>query len=237
VTITAPLTYAWTFGLTPEQEQATGEAYKKGEEFGKYLCTKFEAKAMAEGKSRRQILYEAKVATMKAASLEFKDMNARAVFYETATSIHEAFCNTSEQHPLPAATPAATKEPAEFADHDPLDAANKDPVVKKREKQACLWALDYMEKMINRAIARGEADSINYKAVATDIEQAADKFYPDDAELNKWFILFATHEIQNLAQQGKSLIENHVFPEDALKEWRQDCKEWRNTLNTDPLYN
>ena len=91
------LTYAGTFGLTPEQERATEIAAAKGEKFGKFLCTEFEAKAIAEEKSRRQIVFEAKVATMRAASREYpKDILSRAVFYDTAIQIHERFCNTPD---------------------------------------------------------------------------------------------------------------------------------------------
>jgi hypothetical protein len=108
-----------------------------------------------------------------------------------------------------------------FADYDPL---TNDPIIKKREKRAYLWALDYMEKMMNRALARGEADSINYKAIVNDIEKAADKFYPNDEELNSWFVQFAGDEIRSLAREGQYYLSSHVFPEDGLKEWREELE-------------
>jgi hypothetical protein len=54
----ATLAHAGKWGnYTPEEERIYQEVYQKGEEFGQYLITKFEAKN--DGKSRKQNMLEA----------------------------------------------------------------------------------------------------------------------------------------------------------------------------------
>jgi hypothetical protein len=97
---TTTLAHAGAFGPIPtdaEEERANS----LGEKFGEYLCTEWEALASKEGKSRRHLLHDARVAAMKEASRQFPNSaELRMGFYEAAVWTHEDFSNWFWRSPV-----------------------------------------------------------------------------------------------------------------------------------------
>jgi hypothetical protein len=97
------------------------------------------------------------------------------------------------------------------------------------QHQAGLWALDYFERT-HRVILSLYDDESAVNRVIGDVEQAARRFFPDDALMRLWFFRFASVDI---ISHGEMALES-LRRGDGLKGLGNWLGFYREVLNGDP---
>ena len=101
----------------------------------------------------------------------------------------------------------------------------------KAKKQAILWALDYMDRIMDKILEDPFSINPSSRAIRLDVQKAADKHYPNSQELNTLWFEYALEEIGSEGENMKYAFEENMSVEDAFTQIRQERKERREQVS------
>jgi hypothetical protein len=188
------------------------EALAKGQEFGDYLCTKFDAKAVAAGQSGRQLLHAARVATMKAATAEFKDAEAQEVFYEKARGIYSDFWRANHRaEEQPTAATAVPAPAAKAVSNSSASAAAQ--LVKAYKDNPIAADAEYRDKPITVTGTVTNIDREMMQHPYLIIDDAIQCVFPKESEAN----------VANLKKGQRVTVTGEVKGKHFIRVLIEDC--------------